>query len=98
MRWREYVEEPHAGAHLPTPSLVTVPSPYRHVFNPLLDYILEANATSGSSDRCADPGAGRTAVVPPPAAQQARRDAEGASAGARREDVVVINVPWYLST
>jgi len=40
-RWAAYVDAPTGGAHLATPQLVTITSPYRHVFDPLLDYIMQ---------------------------------------------------------
>jgi hypothetical protein len=97
-RWPDYVEAPTAGAHLPIPKLVTIASPYRHVFNPLLDYILKVKSTH--PDR-------QIAVLIPELI--ARRWYHHLLHNKRAamlkalllvrgdEDVVVINVPWYLS-
>jgi amino acid transporter len=97
-RWPDFVEAPTAGAHLPIPKLVTIASPYRHVFNPLLDYILEMKRRH--PDR-------QIAVLIPELV--ARRWYHHLLHNKRAamlkalllvrgdEDVVVINVPWYLS-
>jgi amino acid transporter len=97
-RWPDYVEAPTARAHLPVPKLVTIASPYRHVFNPLLDYILEMKRRH--PDR-------QIAVLIPELI--ARRWYHHLLHNKRAamlkalllvrgdEDVVVINVPWYLS-
>ena len=97
-RWREYVECPTRKAGFPTPVLVTLPSPYRHVFNPLLDFIL----------RMKDEHADRQIAVLIPELV-ARRWYEHFLHNKRAamlkamllirggEDIVVINVPWYLS-
>jgi amino acid transporter len=39
--WARFVEEPAKKAAVPPPRLVVLPSPYRFVINPLLDYILD---------------------------------------------------------
>lgn len=97
-RWPEYVEAPTRAAHLATPRLVVVPSPYRHVFNPLLDYILEIKRQH--PDR-------QIAVLIPELI--ARHWYEHLLHNKRAallkalllvrgdEDIVVINVPWYLT-
>jgi amino acid transporter len=97
-RWPDYVEAPTRAAHLPAPRLVVVPSPYRHVFNPLLDYILEMKRQH--PDR-------QIAVLIPELV--ARHWYEHLLHNKRAamlkalllvrgdEDIVVINVPWYLS-
>ncbi len=97
-RWPEYVEAPTRAAHLPAPKLVVVASPYRHVFNPLLDYILEMKQQH--PDR-------QIAVLIPELV--ARHWYEHLLHNKRAamlkalllvrgdEDIVVINVPWYLS-
>jgi amino acid transporter len=96
-QWTDYVEAPTREAHLPTPRLVTIASPYRHVFNPLLDYILEMGRQH--PDR-------QIAVLIPELV--ARRWYHHILHNKRAamlkalllvrgdEDIVVINVPWYL--
>jgi amino acid transporter len=97
-RWPEYVEAPATRAHLPVPKLITVASPYRHVFNPLIDYILEMKRQH--PDR-------QIAVLIPELV--ARRWYHHLLHNKRAamlkalllvrgdENIVVINVPWYLS-
>jgi len=97
-RWPEYVEAPTKSAHLATPQLVVVPSPYRHVFNPLLDYIVDMKRRH--PDR-------QIAVLIPELI--ARHWYEHLLHNKRAamlkalllvrgdEDIVVVNVPWYLT-
>jgi amino acid transporter len=97
-RWRDYVELPAKRAGLPVPHLVEVSSPYRHVFNPLLDYIQGVKAQH--PDR-------QIAVLVPELV--ARRWYHHLLHNKRAamlkalllvrgdDDIVVINVPWYLS-
>jgi amino acid transporter len=96
-RWPEFVEAPTARARLPIPRLVTIASPYRHVFNPLIDYVLTMKQEH--PDR-------QIAVLIPELV--ARRWYHHLLHNKRvamlkalllvrgDEDVVVINVPWYL--
>jgi amino acid transporter len=96
--WAEYVEAPTQAAHVATPTLVTVKSPYRHVFNPMIDYILDVKRRN--PDR-------QIAVLIPELV--ARRWYHHLLHNKRAamlkalllvrgdEDVVVINVPWYLA-
>ena len=98
-RWPDYVEAPTTRAHLPVPTLVTVESPYRHVFNPLIDYILAIKREH--RDR-------QIAVLIPELV--ARRWYHHLLHNKRAamlkalllvrgdQDVVVINVPWYLQS
>ena len=44
--WDRYVEEPAKRAGLPVPRLVELPSPYRFVISPILDYVLELERTN----------------------------------------------------
>jgi amino acid transporter len=97
-RWSEYVDSPTREAHLPTPQLVVVPSPYRHVFNPLLDYILEMKRLH--------PDRQIAVLIPELVArhwwEHLLHNKRAAMLKALLlvrgdEDIVVINVPWYLS-
>jgi hypothetical protein len=97
-RWPTYVEGPTRDAHLPTPKLVVVESPYRHVFNPLLDYILATQREH--------PDRQIAVLIPELVARHwyhhllhNKRAAMLKALLLVRggEDVVVINVPWYLS-
>ena len=97
-RWHEYVEVPTGRAGLPLPHLVAIASPYRHVFNPLFDYVMDMKSRHG--DR-------QIAVLVPELV--ARRWYHHLLHNKRAallkallllrgdEDIVVINVPWYLS-
>jgi len=101
-RWAEYVEEPTKDAHLPTPQLVTLDSPYRHVFTPLFGYIVEMNRRHPER---------QIAVLIPEliAARWYQHLLHNKRAALLKallflrgnfpgdEDVVVVNVPWYLS-
>jgi amino acid transporter len=95
--WHEFVEAPAAAAGLPLPHLVELESPFRHVFNPLLDYVLEMKRRQ--PDR-------QIAVLIPELV--ARRWYHHLLHNKRAamlkalllvrgdDDIVVINVPWYL--
>jgi hypothetical protein len=97
-KWAAFVEEPARRAQLPVPRLVTLASPYRHIFNPLIDYILELKGEQ--PDR-------QIAVLIPELV--ARRWYHHLLHNKRAamlkalllvrgdEDIVVINVPWYLA-
>jgi hypothetical protein len=92
------VERPTELAGLPTPHLVEVASPFRHVFNPLLDYVV--GMKRDHPDR-------QIAVLIPELV--ARRWYHHLLHNKRAamlkalllvrgdEDIVVINVPWYLT-
>jgi amino acid transporter len=98
-RWLELVDAPTRAAHLAVPKLVTIDSPFRHVFNPLIDYIHDVKRQH--PDR-------QIAVLIPELV--ARRWYHHLLHNKRAamlkalllvrgdEDVVVINVPWYLAT
>jgi amino acid transporter len=97
-RWTEYVEEPASRAGMAVPRLVTIDSPFRHVFNPLLDFVLDVKRQH--PDR-------QIAVLIPELV--ARRWYHHLLHNKRAamlkalllvrgdEDIVVINVPWYLA-
>jgi amino acid transporter len=96
--WKEFVEDPVVRAGLPVPALVEVESPYRHVFTPMLDYILAMKRRN--CDR-------QIAVLIPELV--ARRWYHNLLHNKRAamlkalllvrggDDIVVINVPWYLN-
>jgi len=96
--WAEYVDAPAARAGLAAPQLVTIESPFRHVFNPLLDYILEIKRLH--------PDRQIAVLIPELVARHwyhhllhNKRAAMLKALLLVRgdEDIVVINVPWYLS-
>jgi hypothetical protein len=96
--WKAFVEDPVVRAGLPVPALVEVESPYRHVFTPMLDYILAMKRRN--CDR-------QIAVLIPELV--ARRWYHNLLHNKRAamlkalllvrggDDIVVINVPWYLN-
>jgi hypothetical protein len=96
--WNDYVERPAMRAGLAIPQLVTIESPYRHVFNPLLVYILEMKRQH--------PDRQIAVLIPELVARHwyhhllhNKRAAMLKALLLVRgdEDIVVINVPWYLS-
>jgi amino acid transporter len=96
-RWHEYVEVPAAAAGLPVPHLVEVDSPYRHVFNPLLDYVLDMKRDN--------PDRQIAVLIPELVArrwyQHLLHNKRAAMLKALLlvrgdDDIIVINVPWYL--
>ena len=98
-RWHDYVERPTAEAGLPRPHLVEVASPYRHVFNPLFDYVV--------SMKREHPDRQIAVLVPELVARRwyhhllhNKRAAMLKALLLVRgdEDIVVINVPWYLES
>jgi amino acid transporter len=98
-RWKALVEEPATLAGLPVPRLVVIESPYRHTINPILAYVTEMK------DRHPDR---QIAVLIPELAESRwyqyflhNQRAQWLKAmlllgGGQR--VIVINVPWYLSS
>jgi hypothetical protein len=42
--WQAAIEQPARAAGAPVPKLVTLPSPYRLVLHPLVDYVLKVEA------------------------------------------------------
>ncbi len=96
-RWHEYVEGPAAAAGLPVPHLVEVDSPYRHVFNPLLDYVRDMKREN--------PDRQIAVLIPELVArrwyQHLLHNKRAAMLKALLlvrgdDDIIVINVPWYL--
>jgi amino acid transporter len=96
--WQRFVEDPVRDAGMKPPDLVVLPSPYRLVLNPIVNYVLEAERTT--PDR-------QVAVILPELVQRrwyhhllhnkraAVLKAMLLMKGNAR--IVVINVPWYLS-
>jgi amino acid transporter len=96
--WDKYVGEPAREVGLPEPKLVTVPSPYRQIVGPFLDYVLDLQ--NKNPDR-------QIAVLLPelverrwyqyflhnqrPAMFKAWLYLRG------NQNTVVINVPWYFN-
>jgi amino acid transporter len=96
--WKEKVEEPARAAHLAVPKLEIIKSPYRQVYQPLLDFV--ANVKHEKKDQV-------IAVIIPELVEPhwygyLLHNLYGAGLRAllfleRDQRTVVINVPWYLS-
>ena len=96
-QWNRYVEEPTQQAGVATPQLVVLPSRYRLILAPIVDYVLEA-------ERCCPNQ--QIAVLIPELVQRRwyhhvlhNKRASVLKAllllkGNQR--IIVINVPWYL--
>jgi amino acid transporter len=95
--WDDYVKAPIDKAHLQEPELVIIPSSYRFIISPLMDYILELEAKN--------PGR-KVAVLLPELV--VRHWWENALHNQRvqllklllllkgNQRIVVVNIPWYL--
>ena len=97
--WPSLVDAPARAAGRPAPQLVSIASPYRHVVRPLLDFILETKKTN--------PGRQVAVVIPELVARswyeavlhnQRASLLKGLLLVRGGDDVIVINVPWYLRT
>jgi amino acid transporter len=95
--WDKFIREPVERAHLQKPELVTIPSTYRFIINPLMDYILDLEQKN--------PGR-KVAVLLPELV--VRHWWENALHNQRvqllklllllkgNQRIVVVNIPWYL--
>jgi len=95
--WNKFIEEPIEKTHLQKPELVTIPSTYRFVINPLMDYILDLEQKN--------PGR-KVAVLLPELV--VRHWWENLLHNQRvqllklllllkgNQRIVVVNIPWYL--
>jgi hypothetical protein len=91
------VEAPSRAAGRPTPKLVQISSPFRHVFNPIIDYVFQI--------RSENPERQIVVLVPELVAYRwyhhllhnKRASMLKALLLLRGdENIVVVNVPWYL--
>lgn len=97
-KWANYVVYPTQEAGLPTPCLVVVPSPFRRLYAPLIDFI--ANLQEIHPDR-------QVAVIIPELVERqwyhhllhnkTAAVLKGYLYFSGLQRVVVINVPWYLT-
>lgn len=97
--WNRFVEQPAREAGIATPELVVLPSPYRTILAPIVDYVLEVERTSSHR---------QIAVLIPELVERhwyhhllhnkraAVLKALLLVKGTRR--ITVINVPWYLKS
>ena len=97
--WCRFVEQPAMEAGLVAPELVVLPSPYRLVLAPIVDYVLEAEL--------ANPGQQIAVLIPELVERHwyhhlfhnKRASVLKALLLLRgNQRVMVINVPWYLDT
>ncbi len=96
-RWPRLVEEPAERAGLPAPRLVVLPSPYRYVILPILEYVAKVEAVP--SDR-------QIVVLIPemvephwyhyPLHNQRAELLRALLLLKRSERISVVSVPWYL--
>jgi amino acid transporter len=96
--WPDLVEAPTRAAGLPTPQLVEISSPYRYVLNPIIDYVFQM--------RDQNPDRQIVVLVPELVAYRWYHHLlHNKRAGMLKallllrgdQNIVVINVPWYLS-
>ena len=97
MQWEQYVEEPVRQAGMTQPRLMLLSSPYRRLFTPLLNYIGELKAEYPTR---------QIAVIIPELVEthwyqyllhnQRATGLKAALLLKGDQQVVVINVPWYL--
>jgi hypothetical protein len=99
LTWDRDVEEPAKRAGRAAPRLIVLPSPYRFVLSPILDYILELERTN--PDR-------QIAVLIPELVERHwyhyflhNQRAEWLRAlllGKGSQRIILVNVPWYTTT
>jgi amino acid transporter len=95
--WSKYVADPCAAAGVPSPKLVVMPSPFRRLYAPLMEFVAELERTH--------PGR-RLAVVVPELVErrwyhfflhnQTAAMIKGYLYFSGLERVAVVNVPWYM--
>jgi len=95
--WPAYVKQPLEAAGVPAPELVILPSPYRLVFMPMIDYILARQAE--------DPDLQVAVLVPElverrwyhyPLHNQRAAVLKALLVLRGNQRVVIVSVPWYL--
>lgn len=98
-QWPELVEEPAQAAGLPISKLMSIHSPYRHVINPIIDFIFNTRAQN--------PDRQIVVLVPELVAYRwyhhllhnKRASLLKALLFLRGDhNIIVINAPWYLSS
>ena len=97
--WCRFVEQPALAADLAAPELVVLPSPYRLILGPIVDYVLEVERTNPNQ---------QIAVLIPELVERhwyhhlfhnKRASVLKALLLLRgNQRIIVINVPWYLDT
>ena len=95
--WQKYIAAPLESRGLPAPRLIALQSPFRHILNPIVDYVLDAERESETRKVCV--------LVPELVVRHWWEDLlhNRRSAmlkmillmrGNRR--IIIINIPWYL--
>jgi len=95
--WKEFVEDPLHRVKRKAPELIVIPSPYRRIITPILEYVKARRSTHP----------GRQIMVVIPELVEARwyqyflhnQRAQALKAALLiqgENDIVVMNVPWYL--
>jgi amino acid transporter len=97
--WCRFVDEPTREAGVATPQLVVLPSRYRYILSPIVDYVLEVERTCPNQ---------QVAVLIPELVQRRwyhhllhnKRAAvlKGLLLLKGNQRIIVINVPWYLES
>jgi amino acid transporter len=97
--WCRFVDEPTRQADVATPQLVVLPSRYRYILSPIVDYVLEVERTCPNQ---------QVAVLIPELVQRRwyhhllhnKRAAvlKGLLLVKGNQRIIVINVPWYLES
>jgi hypothetical protein len=96
-RWNELVADPVARAGGTPPNLVTLPSPYRLVLKPILEYVLDVETQN--------PGRQIAVIVPElverhwyhyPLHNQRAELLKAFLLVKSSPNIVLINVPWYI--
>ncbi len=96
-QWQEFVEKPVQELGIPTPRLVVLPSPYRHVSSPIVDYVLDLQKK--------DPGRQIAVMIPELVERhwyyyflhnQRAAVLKALLYFRGSERVAVVNVPWYI--
>jgi amino acid transporter len=97
--WCRFVDEPTREAGVATPHLVVLPSRYRYILSPIVDYVLEVERTCPNQ---------QVAVLIPELVQRRwyhhllhnKRAAvlKGLLLLKGNQRIIVINVPWYLES
>lgn len=95
--WPAYVKRPLEAAGVPVPELVILPSPYRLIFVPMIDYILARQAE--------DPDLQVAVIVPElverrwyhyPLHNQRAAVLKALLVLRGNQRIVIVSVPWYL--
>jgi len=96
--WPAYVKQPLEASGVPVPELVILPSPYRLIFIPMIDYILARQAE--------DPDLQVAVIVPElverrwyhyPLHNKRASVLKALLLLRGNQRIVVVNVPWYLA-